>query len=188
VPTLAIFFVYEGKNSFAAGNGLSYDSVMELLDFQLLRKGYKLIVDNFYTSPTLFTELGKGYKLIVDNLYTSPTLFTELRKGYKLIVDNFYTSPTLFTELRKGYKLIVDNFYTSPTLFTELRKGYKLFVDNFYTSPTLFTELRKWEVWACGTIRTNRVGFPKTKVNNMPKRAERGTMRWSREDGLLFVK
>ena len=43
-----------------------------------------------------------------------------------------------------------------------LGMGYKLFVDNWYLSPALFQYLAEHETAACGTIRKNRVKFPKS--------------------------
>uniref|UniRef100_A0A3B5A841 PiggyBac transposable element-derived protein 4-like n=1 Tax=Stegastes partitus TaxID=144197 RepID=A0A3B5A841_9TELE len=53
------FFVYEGKNREPSKNGWSYDSVVNLLNTNLLGTGYRLYVDNFYTSPALFRHLLK---------------------------------------------------------------------------------------------------------------------------------
>ena len=41
---------------------------------------------------------------------------------------------------------------------------HKLYTDNYYTSPELYLHLYKMEVNACGTVRTNRRGFPKQLV------------------------
>lgn len=48
---------FKGKIRDNSGRGLSYDSVMSLVNTALLGAGYKLYVDNFYTSPTLFRDL-----------------------------------------------------------------------------------------------------------------------------------
>ena len=69
-----------------------------------------------------------------------------------------------------------------------LGQGYRLYVDNFYTSPILFKDLFEQKTSACGTVRENRRGFPKTMINAMQGKDKRGTIRWIRDGNLLFVK
>ncbi|XP_068583273.1 piggyBac transposable element-derived protein 4-like [Cebidichthys violaceus] len=69
-----------------------------------------------------------------------------------------------------------------------LGTGYKLFIDHFYTSPALFRDLLQRGIWACGTVRANIVGFPKTKNNGLDSKSPRGSTRWIRRDSVLFIR
>ena len=54
-----------------------------------------------------------------------------------------------------------------------LDKGHNVYMDNYYTSPELFEELLARETLACGTVRSNRKGLPKSVSLKTPKVAQR---------------
>ncbi|XP_071397591.1 piggyBac transposable element-derived protein 4-like [Centroberyx affinis] len=73
-------------------------------------------------------------------------------------------------------------------LTPSLGTGYQVYVDNRYTSTTLFQDLHDMRFEACRTHREKRKGYPVTKVNDMPRNAEKGTMKWIREGQMLYLK
>ena len=60
------------------------------------------------------------------------------------------------------------------------KKGYVIYTDNFYTSPVLADFLYARQTYLCGTIRTNRKGYPKALVQTAAqgRRMERGSSDW----------
>ena len=67
----------------------------------------------------------------------------------------------------------------STRVVRQLVEGYEnvhhqLYVDNFYTSPALFQWLLDRGIYACGTVRKGRVGFPRA-IYFQRGRHERGT-------------
>ncbi|XP_053199873.1 piggyBac transposable element-derived protein 4-like [Scomber japonicus] len=113
--------------------------------------------------------------------------------GYKLFVladsSTGYTYDFFIYE-GKGAPIIKGLSYDSVMKLIDvpvLGQGYKLFVDNFYTSPALFLDLLDKKVWACGTIREQRIGFPRDRPGGLDSKSPRGTIRWIREGPLVFV-
>ncbi len=60
------------------------------------------------------------------------------------------------------------------------KKGHVIYTDNFYTSPVLADFLYSRQTYLCGTMRTNRKGYPKELVQTAAqgRRMERGNSDW----------
>ena len=65
-------------------------------------------------------------------------------------------------------------------------RGHHVYVDNFYTSPQLFSDLRLSGCGACGTVRLNRRGLPKSLKQQPVKKGEMKAVQL--DSSLLAVK
>lgn len=67
-------------------------------------------------------------------------------------------------------------------------KYYTIYCDNFFTSAKLFEDLYSDGVYACGTLRSDRVGYPEEFKHHMKRKklGDRGTNFQIRKGNLLF--
>ncbi|XP_034531492.1 piggyBac transposable element-derived protein 4-like [Notolabrus celidotus] len=110
-------------------------------------------------------------------------VLSDCSNGYTLDIS-VYTGKG---EFASGVGLAYDSVM-SLIKPAHLGQGYHLYVDQFYTSTKLFKDLHSMNIGACGMYRDKRKHFPRTKSNALRKSSPRGSIRWIREDPLLFVK
>ncbi|XP_041639072.1 piggyBac transposable element-derived protein 4-like [Cheilinus undulatus] len=142
-------------------------------------------------------EIAIDERIIATKSRTGPKQHLNndsVRWGYKLFVladsNNAYTWDFFVYDGKMEKKSGKGLGYDSVMELMDSRllgSGYKLFVDSFFTSPALFRDLLEKKIWACGTILKNNSGFPKTGVDGLDSKSPRGSIRWIRDDSVLFL-
>ena len=91
--------------------------------------------------------------------------------GIKVFVLNDATNGYIYRlQIYTGKNLesTIDTDLCSRVLL-ELITGlheHQLYTDNYYTSPAVYLQLYKNRINGCGTVRTNRSGFPKELIKS----------------------
>ncbi|PFX21813.1 hypothetical protein AWC38_SpisGene13665 [Stylophora pistillata] len=91
------------------------------------------------------------------------------------VEDSGYTSFKFYTDMEfvspVAQKLSLSERAIVDFLQSLLQKGYHLYTDNWYTSVQLHKYLHHQGTLACGTIQSNRKGFPEQTRQKAPQSA-----------------
>ena len=111
-------------------------------------------------------------------------VLADSTNAYTYDFDVYVGRRTVSSKHGLGYDVVMQ-------LCTDLfHQGYKLYFDNFYTSTQLMKDLKGKGIFSCGTVRSNRKGFPKEfkdTVKKWEKAAERGDVRWVRDGEVVIM-
>uniref|UniRef100_A0A3Q3KD52 PiggyBac transposable element-derived protein domain-containing protein n=1 Tax=Monopterus albus TaxID=43700 RepID=A0A3Q3KD52_MONAL len=94
------YFIYEGKTPEHLTVGLGYSAVMKLLELPLLGAGYQIYMNNFYTSPKLFSNLDKNNVMACGMVWETPgkLLFVQWMDTRQVsVLTNFHAAFSGFT-------------------------------------------------------------------------------------------
>ena len=111
-------------------------------------------------------------------------------KSFMLCEDSGYTFSLKIYTGRENVAPAVQDLSLSERVVADLmqpllNKGYHLYTDNWYTSLPLYKYLHRQGTLACGTIRSNRKGFPEQVKNAKLRKDEQIACR---SDELLALK
>ena len=111
-------------------------------------------------------------------------VLADSTNAYTYDFDVYVGRRTTSSKFGLGYDVVME-------LCKDLQfQGYKLYFDNFYTSTQLLKDLKKKGIFAVGTVRPNRKGFPKELKETMKKwdkESERGELRWVRDEDVVVI-
>uniref|UniRef100_A0A671KYI7 PiggyBac transposable element-derived protein domain-containing protein n=1 Tax=Sinocyclocheilus anshuiensis TaxID=1608454 RepID=A0A671KYI7_9TELE len=163
------FFVYEGKLQGNSGKGLSYESVMELVDTWLLGTGYKLFFNNFYTTRPLFCDL---FQKRIWACGTDSLLFVQVDADGHWVLKNISVPPAV-KECMGGVDLsdALINYYK---VIHKTQKWYKTFFYHFLDIAVVNTFLLYKSITkGKGEVLMHQRAFRETLVEELAAAAGR---------------
>lgn len=182
------FSVYTGKNNFPTVQGLSYDSVMSLIDIKYLGSGYHVYMDDFYTSPKLFKDL-LAFKFGACGTYrdsrrdcprSDVNVLTKKSPGgtYRWIRDG----PLVYVKWMDTQEVSVCSTihaaYTGDTVKRRVKSRQGVWSSQSFPCPSPVVEYNKF----MGGVEEFMGGFPGELIQYYT--AQHKTMKWYRK---LFI-